>query len=326
MARKSKKKGRASGKSKTVTAKDRVGPAQGQSSRTRGKGASKKRSATEGAVRTRRKLPNWPLLILCLAGAALAGFLTVTTLLEAEVPFCTAGSPCDVVQSSRWAFLLGAPIAFWGFLTYGALAGIAYRVKNPELHWKVSWTLSLIGLGVSLYLTWASLYELEAVCAYCLTSLAIMAAIFGLVAYQRPRGIADFAWPSWLTQTGGVMVIVVALLHLNFIGVFSPEIGEEDPYLRALAIHLSENEAVFYGADWCSRCERQKDLFEASAFRLPYVECSPSGQNAPQAPICTIKGIETYPTWVIRGRRYTAVLQPADLAKMTQFTGGAPPR
>ncbi len=326
MARKSKKKGRVSGKSKTGAAKDRGASAKGQSSPARAKGGSKKRQATEGAVRTRRRLPNWPLLILSAAGAALAGFLTVSTLMEAELPFCTAGSPCDLVQSSRWAFLLGAPIAFWGFLTYGVLALIAYRVRNPELHWKFSWTVSLIGLGVSLYLTWASLFELEAACAYCLASLAIMAATFGLVAYQRPRGLTEFTWPSWLTQTAGVTVIVVALLHLNFIGVFSAQVGEEDPYLRALAIHLSENEAVFYGASWCSRCEKQKDLFEASAFRLPYVECSPGGPNAPQAPICTIKGIENYPTWVIRGRRHVGLLQPEDLAKMTQFTGAGPPR
>lgn len=325
MARKS-KKGRASSKGKTRITKGSGASTKGQSSPATGKSGSKKRSAPESGTRTRRKLPNWPLLILSLAGVALAGFLTVSTWLEAEVPFCTAGSPCDVVQSSRWAFLLGAPIAFWGFLTYGALAWIAYRVKNPELHWKLSWTLSLIGLGVSLYLTWASLFELGAACIYCLGSLGIMAAIFGLVAYQWPRGITDFAWPSWLTQTAGVTVIVVALLHLNFIGVFSTQVGEEDPYLRALAIHLSENEAVFYGASWCSSCERQKDLFEASAFRLPYVECSPGGRNAPQAPICTIKGIETYPTWVIRGRRYTGVLLPADLAQKTQFTGGAPPK
>jgi len=33
-------------------------------------------------------------------------------------------------------------------------------------------------------------------------------------------------------------------------GVFDPAAGAEDPYLRGLAEHLSQEKAVFYGAFW----------------------------------------------------------------------------
>ena len=55
---------------------------------------------------------------------------------------------------------------------------------------------------------------------------------------------------------------------------------------RALAEHLTNEGAVFYGAEWCSHCQEQKRLFGASASRLPYIECSPSGRNAPQSSTC----------------------------------------
>ncbi|MHC4687110.1 MAG: hypothetical protein ACYTEW_22800 [Planctomycetota bacterium] len=65
----------------------------------------------------------------------------------------------------------------------------------------------------------------------------------------------------------------------------------------------------------------QKDLFEASAHRLPYVECSPNGRGAPIAPVCKINNIRSYPTWIIGGQRYEGVLEPDQLAELTSYPG-----
>jgi len=57
------------------------------------------------------------------------------------------------------------------------------------------------------------------------------------------------------------------------------------------------------------------------------VECSPGGPKAPQAQACKDKGIQSYPTWIINGQRYTGV-QPLDtLAQLTKFEykGGGKP-
>ena len=61
---------------------------------------------------------------------------------------------------------------------------------------------------------------------------------------------------------------------------------------RALAEHLAEEGALFYGASWCPHCQEQKRLFGASASRLPYIECSPAGRNTPQAPSCNSAGVQ----------------------------------
>jgi hypothetical protein len=52
------------------------------------------------------------------------------------------------------------------------------------------------------------------------------------------------------------------------------------------------------------------------------VECSPAGPNAPQAPSCNIAGVQSYPTWVINGRKIVGqVLTLAQLADASGFRG-----
>jgi glutaredoxin len=95
--------------------------------------------------------------------------------------------------------------------------------------------------------------------------------------------------------------------------------GPEDPWVRSLAEYLSKSDAKFYGASWCPHCAQQKELFGASVKRIPYVECSPGGPQAPSASICKEKNITTYPTWIINGQRYTGVQTLDALAQLTNF-------
>ena len=271
------------------------------------------------AARTRRKLPNWPVLVLALAGAGLSGFLAASSRFGQSLPYCSAGSACELVQTSRWAYLFGIPVAAWGMLAFLTMAFVAGQVRQVEWHWKSLWTLSLLSLAISVYLTVIALVALEAACPYCLVSLGITAAVFGVVAWQYPPGLPDFAWPAWLAQTGGLALVVVAAFHFYHAGWLGADAGPEDPYLKALAIHLNQSDAQFFGAEWCPRCQDQKEMFGRSAFRLPFVDCSPGGRNAPPAPICSVNGVESYPTWIIRGERHLGILPLAELARLSGF-------
>lgn len=275
------------------------------------------RKAREAASR-RKKLPNWPLLALALVGMALTGYLTGTAWFETKLAYCGAGSGCDTVQSSRWATLLGAPIALWGFLAYGTLAWIAWRVRQPTQHWQAAWLVALLSLGVSLYLTSISLLVLQASCYYCLASLALIVVIVGLLAVQS-RQVPGIAWPVWLAQSAGLAAVVVVLLHLHYSGVFSRSAGPEDPYLRGLAERLQSSGAVFYGASWCPHCQEQKEMFGAAAARLPYVECSPNGPQGAANPVCLANGVTEYPTWTFGTERHTGTLSIEELASRSGY-------
>jgi uncharacterized membrane protein len=292
-----------------------------------GHGATKKkRFAGKEASRQipERGVPNWPLLCLALIGATLAGYLTITTWGGQSVAGCPAGSGCDIVLASRWATLFGQPTSFWGLLSYLGLIGIAW-ITRRDLHWKLAWIVSCFGASFSLYLTIISLTELEATCPYCLTSATLMIAILGLVVYQRPTGLPKFAWGTWLTKTAVPSLLLVLALHLYYAGTWGKAAEAEDPKLQALAVHLADSGAQFFGAVWCPHCEDQKRIFGASAHRLPYIECSPYGRSGPQAARCQEMDIRVYPTWIINGRRYEGLLSPGELAARSGFTQALSP-
>jgi uncharacterized membrane protein/glutaredoxin len=262
--------------------------------------------------------PNWPLFVLALFGMALSGYLTFSAWQGEQVAFCTEGAGCDVVLNSQWATLFGMPTSFWGFLAYAMLAAVAWN-KNAADQWRWAWVISFFGLLYSLYLTSISLFELKATCPYCLTSLSLMATILVVTTFQRPTNLPKFSWGPWLAKNMGVAAIMIVALHTYYAGYWGGAPGPEDPWIRGLAEHLSQSDAKFYGASWCPHCAEQKELFGSSVKRVPYVECSPGGPQAPSAPICKEKNITNYPTWIINGERYTGV-QPLDtLAQLSHY-------
>ncbi|MGH7875605.1 MAG: vitamin K epoxide reductase family protein [Candidatus Binatia bacterium] len=269
--------------------------------------------------------PNWPLFVLAVLGMILTGYLSYSAWLSERVAFCTAGAGCDVVLNSRWSTLFGLPTSLWGFLTYALLAAVAWN-RDVANQWRWTWTISLFGLLFSVYLTSVAFFELKATCPYCLTSLGLMAAIFIVTIFQRPNNLAKFTWGPWLAKSAGAGLIMVLVLHSYYAGYWGGAPGPEDPWVRGLADSLSRSDAKFYGASWCPHCQEQKKLFGSSVKRVPYVECSPGGPQAPSAPVCQDKNITSYPTWIINGQRYTGVLPLDELAKISKYDGqGAKP-
>ena len=284
---------------------------------------TRRRSRTAPEIHTLRSAPNWPLLAISSVGIALTGYLSWAAFSGGAPQGCSAGGGCDVVLNSPWATLLGLPTAFWGLLAYLGLAAIAF-VRRADTHWSYAWTAALFGVCYSVYLTIVSLTILESACPYCLTSLGLMTATLVLVVLQRPSEMARRSWVSLVAGRGAFAALVILLLHGSYTAPQAEPAGPEDPTIRALAEHLTEEGVLFYGASWCPHCQEQKRLFGASAERLPYIECSPAGANTPQAPSCSRAGIQSYPTWVINGMTIAGeVLTLAQLADATAFPGAA---
>lgn len=89
----------------------------------------------------------------------------------------------------------------------------------------------------------------------------------------------------------------------------------------ALAQHLKQIGAVFYGGFWCSHCHDQKQLFGKEAVKdVPYVECDPKGNN-PQIDRCQTAGMQGYPTWVINSKTVTGTQSLSELAQLSGYKG-----
>ncbi|MFZ0407570.1 MAG: hypothetical protein WAM11_05605 [Cyanobium sp.] len=103
----------------------------------------------------------------------------------------------------------------------------------------------------------------------------------------------------------------------------TPSLGEalkpSSPEQIALANHLRQQGAVFYGAYWCSHCFHQKNLFgQQAGDRLPYVECAKDQAGADK---CDAAKVRAYPTWVLGNERREGVQTLEELAFWTGFPG-----
>lgn len=285
-----------------------------RSPKTKAKPAEKK--ANKAPVKASPS-PAWPIVALAGLGMAVTAYLTGVAWWDASPAFCSAGSSCDVIAQSRWSEVLGVPLALWGFILYALMAFIAYRPTAPIKRWKRLWSVSLIGLVLSLYLTVVGIVALDAVCIWCLVSLATLAAIFAVNAIMRPAEAPEGPWWQWWLNSAVAALVAIVVLHLYYNSdLLTPP---ADQRLTSLVEHLKQTDATFYGASWCVSCQRQKKVFGALAEELPYVECSPHGQTGPTAAVCTQMGIRNFPTWIIDGERSVGVLTPEALAEKSGF-------
>lgn len=260
--------------------------------------------------------PDRVVAILAVIGMLITAYLTWVAWSGTGPLLCAEGSDCDLIRQSRWSRVLGLPVALWGFAVYTLLAIVALRTPSRLRRWRRIWFLSLIGVAISIYLTVVGLVFVEAVCAWCLASLATIGAIFLWVALRRPESAPGQPWSLWLANSVAATVVIVGTLHLYYSDLLSPR---DDPRLEPLALHLTDIGARYYGAFWCGACQQQSRLFRSAREYLPYVECSPDGRQGRMAAECALAGVSTFPTWIIRGRVFEGVMEPEDLARHSGF-------
>lgn len=89
----------------------------------------------------------------------------------------------------------------------------------------------------------------------------------------------------------------------------------------ALASHLKQIDAKFYGTYWCGYCNKQKELFGQQAMsQINYIECDPQGKNS-RPDLCQKANIEGFPTWEIKGQQYRGVQSLEELAALSDYKG-----
>lgn len=103
----------------------------------------------------------------------------------------------------------------------------------------------------------------------------------------------------------GIAIIAIAAVY--FLATTGFVVSGND----ALAKCLTEKGAAMYGAEWCSHCNDQKEMFGESFKYITYIECPANEQ------LCTSKGITGYPTWIINGKYYSGTQELAKLAELS---------
>lgn len=117
-----------------------------------------------------------------LAGLTIASYLTIVHF-QGGVPVC-ATNGCEIVQQSRYAALLGVPVALLGTFTFGVLL-LSSALRKPIAVVGAA-GLALIAVLFAGYLVYVQLVVLDAVCMWCVASDALTAVV-AVAAWLRVR-------------------------------------------------------------------------------------------------------------------------------------------
>jgi uncharacterized membrane protein len=111
---------------------------------------------------------------IALVGLGIAGYLTYVHYAGLH-PLCLANGGCEKVQSSHWSKLGGVPVALLGLMGYAAILALLFVPGEAGLAGAA--LVALVGFGFSLYLTWAELFRIHAICQWCVASAVLMTAL-----------------------------------------------------------------------------------------------------------------------------------------------------
>jgi uncharacterized membrane protein len=225
------------------------------------------------------------------------------------------------VLASRYATVMGQPLALFGMLAYLGMAVFALvpLLINPETQKSTrkdvedrTWLLLFAGATAMLlfsgYLMNVMFSEfvfggaklgVGGICPFCLFSAVCATAMFGLTLLGREwdeRGplFSIGAIVSILTLVGTLAIYAPQNVSAEagtitdgqgkVVFAYNTTSGEAE---KQLAKHLKDTGATMYGAYTCPHCCEQKLMFgkEAVANDFPYAECAPTGKNS-QAETC----------------------------------------
>ena len=86
------------------------------------------------------------------------------------------------MQSSSYADVAGVPVALLGLIGYAAI--LLAVVLPGEAARMAAFSMALVGFGFSLYLTYLELFEIDAICQWCVASAVVMTVLAVLTAVR----------------------------------------------------------------------------------------------------------------------------------------------
>jgi len=179
--------------------------------------------------------------LLILVAMAISAYLAWIALTNGKVVGCGPESGCDKVLQSRWAYWFGAPVSLFALAVYSLILGASFRLRAdtpPEVQRKTwAWlvTCALLVAGAALWFTGLQVFNLKAVCPFCMAAHAsgFVAAVLLLVSapfksapakpwelekqvYVTPRVLRKAVLIA-VTALGGLVAGQMAQSHRTFV-------------------------------------------------------------------------------------------------------------
>ncbi|MCX8024397.1 MAG: vitamin K epoxide reductase family protein [Thermanaerothrix sp.] len=122
------------------------------------------------------------ILVLALIGLIDSLYLTWVKISHTEAQCLPGIGNCDIVNNSRYAEIMGIPIAALGAAAYLTILLVLWvgwwRHSLEEFSSLALFGLTLAGTGYSGYLTYLEFAIIKAICPFCLLSAIVMGLLF----------------------------------------------------------------------------------------------------------------------------------------------------
>ena len=140
-------------------------------------------------------------MVLSVGGLLVSAYLTFEHFTANATLACSIGGvvDCAKVTTSAWSTFMGVPVALLGLLYFVSVIPLmlpsVWRRSVPWLDWlRIGWVT--IGLGMVLYLVWAELFRINAICLWCtvvhvITFVLWILVLFGQILSVREVGGTD---------------------------------------------------------------------------------------------------------------------------------------
>lgn len=124
----------------------------------------------------------WFSIALAALGLLVSIYMTIYKITSNNA-MCLGSGDCSSVNASPYSEIYGIPVAFVGFLGYGAILAILFLQDRLGKFISENSTLAIFGLVVTgfaftIYLVYLELYVIKAICPFCVTSQITMTILF----------------------------------------------------------------------------------------------------------------------------------------------------
>lgn len=140
-----------------------------------------------------RQRPAWlapTTMLLSVGGLLVSAYLTFEHFTENATLACTIGGAVDCVKvtTSAWSTFLGVPVALLGLLFFVVTLVLCLpAVWRRGEAWldpaRLGWLT--VGVGMVLYLVWAELFRIHAICLWCTVVHVITFALWVVVLFGQ---------------------------------------------------------------------------------------------------------------------------------------------
>jgi uncharacterized membrane protein len=137
----------------------------------------------------------WTSLGLCVLGLLDAAYLTFEHFTASSTLACSDSGTinCLKVTTSSYSKVLGIPVALLGLIFFVAMTVLClpqvWRWRNPVIR-PVRLAATVVGMISVLYLLWAELFKIDAICLFCTGVHVLTFLLFALVATEASGALA----------------------------------------------------------------------------------------------------------------------------------------